>query len=532
MSAGPVIDGADDRRTALAALRRADQRLDDLERWLTEEGGRGTPPQARPKAPGRALRTRWLDASINGLRQDRPELSAASTLVPWQRIALLASAASVVLLAVLAPRVAGTLVVGACVVCYVAAVLFRLRLFVLSLKVDARIMVSEEEARALSDDDLPVYTVMVPAYGEPAIVERLLLAMGGLDYPRDKLDLKLLLEEDDAATVEAVERARVPTWVDVVLVPPAEPRTKPKALNYGLFAARGAFLTIYDAEDRPDPLQLRRAVVALGRCGPDVACLQAELAYFNPGQNMITRWFTLEYRMWFTQFLPGLAQLGAPVPLGGTSNHFRTEVLRDLGGWDPFNVTEDADLGLRLHRLGYRTGVLGSVTLEEANSDFVNWMKQRSRWYKGYLQTWLVHLRHPVDSCRQLGWRQFLRFNLFVGGTPLLAVLNPIFWAMTIVWFVAHPGLIESWFPPVVYYPALLCLIVGNFLFLYAVLLTAVEADQEELTLLSALSMPVYWGMMSMAAIKAALQLVIAPSYWEKTTHGLDEKPPDPKVSP
>jgi len=513
----------------LVALRHADQRLDDLERWLTEQGGRGTLPPARPRPPGRELRARWLDASINGLRHERPELSAASTLVSWQRITLLASIAAVVVLTILSPRLAGTLVIGVCVVCYVAAVLFRLRLFRLSLNVDSSIEVTEAEALALSDDELPVYTVMVPAYGEPAIVERLLAAMGALDYPRDKLDLKLLLEEDDVATVAAVDAAGIPTWIEVILVPPAEPRTKPKALNYGLFAARGELITIYDAEDRPDPLQLRRAVIALGRSAPEVACLQAQLAYFNPGQNLITRWFTLEYRMWFTQFLPGLARLGAPVPLGGTSNHFRTDVLRDLGGWDPFNVTEDADLGLRLHRLGYRTGVLGSVTLEEANSDFVNWMKQRSRWYKGYLQTWLVHLRHPRQSCRELGWRQFLRFNLFVGGTPLLAILNPVFWAMTIVWFVAHPGIIESWFPPIVYYPALLCLVVGNFLFLYAVLLTAVEADQDELTLRAALTIPVYWGMMSMAAVKAALQLVIAPSYWEKTTHGLDEPPPDPR---
>jgi cellulose synthase/poly-beta-1,6-N-acetylglucosamine synthase-like glycosyltransferase len=529
---GRAQGGSALRRDRLASLRRAEQRLDDLEQWLSRDGGLGAPPPPRPRPPRHAQRARWLDASINGLRRERPELSAASTFVRWQRRAVLGAVGVVVLLAILAPRLAGTLVVSVCVICYMASVLFRLRLFGLSLKADSSIEVTEDEARAVKDADLPVYTVMVPAYAEPEVVGRLLEAMGGLDYPRDKLDMKLLLEEDDAATVEAVERAGVPSWVDVVLVPAAQPRTKPKALNYGLFAARGEFLTIYDAEDRPDPLQLRRAVVALRRCAPEIACLQAQLAYFNPGQNMITRWFTLEYRMWFTQFLPGLACLGAPVPLGGTSNHFRTAVLRALGGWDPFNVTEDADLGLRLHRLGHRTGVLGSVTYEEANSDFVNWMKQRSRWYKGYLQTWLVHLRHPAESCRQLGWRQFLRFNLFVGGTPLLAVLNPVFWVMTLVWFVAHPGLIESWFPPIVYYPALLCLVVGNFLFLYAVLLTAVEADQEELTLWAALSMPVYWAMMSMAAVKAALQLVTAPSYWEKTTHGLDAPVADPAAGP
>jgi cellulose synthase/poly-beta-1,6-N-acetylglucosamine synthase-like glycosyltransferase len=226
--------------------------------------------------------------------------------------------------------------------------------------------------------------------------------------------------------------------------------------------------------------------------------------------------------MWFTQFLPGLSLLDAPLPLGGTSNHFRTETLQQIGGWDPFNVTEDADLGLRLHRAGYRTGVLKSRTLEEANSDFVNWVRQRSRWYKGYLQTLLVHLRHPRGMINDIGARSFLRFLLFVGGTPLLALLNPIFWTMTVVWFIGHPAGIKEVFPAPVYYGAVVAWLLGNFAFFYMVLLVSLETDDLGLVAASVLT-PFYWVMMSIAAVKAAWQLATQPNYWEKTVHGLDD---------
>jgi glycosyltransferase involved in cell wall biosynthesis len=206
---------------------------------------------------------------------------------------------------------------------------------------------------------------------------------------------------------------------EVVVVPPVGPRTKPKALNYALLDSTGDIVCIYDAEDRPDPLQLKKVAATFRQLGPEYACVQAELAYFNADENLITRWFAVEYRAWFTQFLPQLSRVEAPIPLGGTSNHFRRELLVQLGAWDPYNVTEDADLGIRLHRQGYRVAVLDSVTYEEANTDFVNWIKQRSRWYKGYAQTYLVHMRHPIRLLRDVGLAGFVRFNLFVGGTPV-----------------------------------------------------------------------------------------------------------------
>jgi cellulose synthase/poly-beta-1,6-N-acetylglucosamine synthase-like glycosyltransferase len=252
--------------------------------------------------------------------------------------------------------------------------------------------------------------------------------------------------------------------------------------------------------------------------------LQAKLSYGNADQNFITRSFTIEYAMWFSFFLPGLVSLNAPIPLGGTSNHFRRAALRALGGWDPYNVTEDCDLGVRMFREGYRTKVLESVTLEEANSDFVNWVKQRSRWYKGYLQTFFIHLRSPVELTREMGWKGVFHLTAFVGATPILAVFNPVFWVLTILWFVAHPVFLLEIFPAPVYYVGLVLWSFGNFLLWYLTLLVARHTMRSGL-IVAAMLVPLYWIMMSIAAVKAGFQLVVTPSFWEKTVHGLTEKP-------
>jgi cellulose synthase/poly-beta-1,6-N-acetylglucosamine synthase-like glycosyltransferase len=268
-------------------------------------------------------------------------------------------------------------------------------------------------------------------------------------------------------------------------------------------------------------LQLRKAALAFSKLPLAVACLQARLGFFNGAQNLITRWFQVEYSMWFRELLPALSKLGAPIPLGGTSNHFRTEVLLDLGAWDPYNVTEDADLGVRLTRAGYRSEVLDSVTLEEANSDFVNWAKQRSRWYKGYLQTFLVHIRDVRSTRRVLGTREFLLLMLFVGGTPLMAMVNPVFWGLTVVWFTVKPAWLMAMYPAPLYYLGLLSWLAGNFLFTFSCMLEAIDVDDS--LFVAALLTPLYWVMMSVAAFKALFQVVFAPAYWEKTRHGLDQ---------
>jgi cellulose synthase/poly-beta-1,6-N-acetylglucosamine synthase-like glycosyltransferase len=462
-----------------------------------------------------------LDASINGLSGKAPELSAATLLTRKQRKGLIAF--GVVFGVTLLVSFTNTMicVMGVITLFYAAAVVNRVVLFATSQRAETVEVVSDEEARAVADEDLPVYTVLVPAYREPEVIGLLLTKLALLEYPVDRLDVKVLLEADDQETIDALGDVDLGDHVEIVLVPPANPRTKPKALNFGLSLAKGELVTIYDAEDQPDPLQLRRAVVALGRLGPEVACLQAKLSYRNVEQNLITRWFTLEYAMWFSLFLPGLVALRSPVPLGGTSNHFRRSALEVMGAWDPHNVTEDADLGIRFEREGFTVRILESTTLEEANSDFVNWVKQRSRWYKGYLQTWIIHMRRPLQLLGELGPMGFLQFNLFIGATPVLAMLNPVFWVMTVVWFVGHPHIIQAIFPAPVFYVGLLCWALGNFTIAYLTVVSCRIIKRVEL-LWAALLMPIYWVMMSIAAAKALVQLVSAPTFWEKTTHGLD----------
>lgn len=468
----------------------------------------------------RDLADERLSRSIYALRDAAPVLSAERTFLARQRNGLVIGLLVVLVASVLWWDVVLPVLIGVVTLAYLSTIVFRASLLYHAARHPELAVVPDDVARAVPDDELPVYTVMIPCYKEPEVVGQLLQGMIDMEYPQDKMDIKLLLEADDHATIAEAEARGAATIAEVLVVPAANPRTKPKALNYGLQSARGEYVTIFDAEDRPDPLQLRKAAIALAAAPDDIACLQAELAYFNPDQNIITRWFTLEYELWFRQFLPGLSRVSAPIPLGGTSNHFRRDVLVAAGGWDPFNVTEDADLGVRLHRLGYRTGMLASVTLEEANSDFVNWIKQRSRWYKGYLQTWLVHMREPVKLAREVGWRGFLRFNLFVGGTPLLAVLNPVFWGLTIAWFALRPTALIQLFPAPVYYTGLGTWLFGNFFFAYTFLLQAYEHPKPRL-FAAALLAPLYWVAMSMAAIKALTQLIFSPQYWEKTTHGL-----------
>lgn len=462
-----------------------------------------------------------LRASTLGLAERVPLVSARSLLWTGQRRGLIAFGVVVLAGAALDPVLTATLFVAIATIVYFTSVCYRFVLFLRSTRSDVVVKVSDEEARSAPDAALPNYTVLIPAFMEPEVITHLLRHIAALEYPQDKLDIKILVEADDHDTLDAIAGGDPGRQFEVVLIPPSEPRTKPKALNYGFALARGDLVAVYDAEDIPDPLQLRRAAVAMSRLGPEVSCLQAKLSYHNVEQNLITRWFTLEYAMWFSFFLPGLAAARAPIPLGGTSNHFRRSALRSLGAWDPFNVTEDADLGIRMHREGLTVGMLDSTTYEEANSDFVNWARQRSRWYKGYLQTFIVHLRSPRELRRELGWSGLGHLFLFVGATPLLALLNPLFWTLTALWFIGKPAFIQEIFPAPVYYPALLCWIFGNFILLYLTVISCRLIRHSEL-LWAALLVPLYWVMMAVAAVKAMWQLVSDPNHWEKTMHGLD----------
>jgi len=463
-----------------------------------------------------------LERSIRGLETLMPEMSARRTLTRGQL--LIAACLAILLVGGLLANALATLVGANLVVTaiFLGVLLYKLHLARHALRRTPLVVVSDEEARAIPDRELPIYSVLMAAYRESEVIADTIRALERLDYPADRLEIMVLLESDDSATIQAARAAEAAGNVQIVLVPGSHPRTKPKACNYGLTQARGDVVTIYDAEDRPEPLQLRRAVAAFRKLGPEVVCLQAKLAYHNATQNLITRLFAIEYLTWFQMLLPALAARGGPVPLGGTSMHIIRPVLDRVGGWDPYNVTEDADLGVRLQRLGYQTEVLDSTTYEEANSDFINWMKQRSRWYKGYLQTWLVHMRHPVRLRRELGTEPFISFSLTVGATPLVALVNPIFWVLTLLWFGLKVHFVQALFPPSVYYAGLLCMVLGNFTLAY-LSAVAIRSTGHSHLLGAVLLSPIYWAMMSVAALKAFVQLVSAPHFWEKTTHGLDK---------
>lgn len=471
---------------------------------------------AAPEADARALQ---LHEATHGLLERTPALSAHRVLTLGQQILGGLVVAAALVMGLLWPLLLLRVIIGVVIAGYVVTLGYRVLLFAYGTRGGHLVRVSDTEALSIPDHELPRYTVLVPAFREPLIGE-LVDNLAALDYPAHLLDVRLLLEADDHDTVAAARASNPPAHVSIVLVPPSQPRTKPKACNFGIADADGELVTIYDAEDLPDPLQLRRAVAALRWLGPAYACVQAKLNYFNATQNLLTRWFTVEYGTWFAYLLPGLVALRAPLPLGGTSNHFRTDVLREVGGWDPFNVTEDADLGMRLHRAGYRVGVLDSLTLEEANSDPINWIKQRSRWYKGYLQTFLVHVRQPLQVARELRGQGLAGLLLFVAGTPLLTACNAIFWLLTAMWFAGRPGWLAALFPPAVYYLGLFCFVAGNFAVVYMNVFAVRHMRRPDL-LGAALLSPLYWVLMSLAAIKAVVQLVLNPSYWEKTTHGL-----------
>lgn len=305
------------------------------------------------------------------------------------------------------------------------------------------------------------------------------------------------------------------------MVPQGSPQTKPRALNYALQFCHGSLLTIYDAEDVPEPNQLRDVAREFLRTDNTLACLQAQLTAYNPNENWLTRQFTAEYATLFGLILPALAALNLPLTLGGTSNHFRTHILREIGGWDAHNVTEDADLGLRLARLGFRTGVVQSLTHEEANTQLGNWLGQRARWLKGFMQTWLVHMRNPVRTARELGPTGFWTLQALTAGIFFSALFHPFFIALT-VWFlvVDQPHASMSTM-------LLAGLNLEVFVLGYGVAMLAGAKALRQRGLkgwwFTIATMPFYWVLMSIAAWMAVWQLIFAPFKWNKTEHGLSK---------
>ncbi len=463
--------------------------------------------------------------------------SAYETFRGWQKPALVLIAIAVVASLIIWPVPFLIAFNAVATVCYFAIIAFRFYTIQRGERKAKTVLdIADDDVRAVDDATLPVYTILSPLYQEAETVVQFLRAMAQMDYPFEKLDIRVLLEEDDTETRVAAlrEKARMgnPEAIQIIVVPDALPKTKPKACNYGLWGARGDYLVIYDAEDIPEPDQLKKALIAFARLPDETVCIQAKLNYFNAEQNLLTRFFTAEYSMWFDLFLPGLFATGAPIPLGGTSNHFKMSALRTLGGWDPFNVAEDADLGMRIVRGGMSTAVMDSTTWEEANSRVGNWIRQRSRWVKGYMQVWVVAMRHPFGMLRTLGlWRTF-GFHATVGGTPFVLLLNPLYWLLTVLYALTAWGLVPRLFPTPIFLVSLLTAVIGNLTFIYLSICGLLKRERYALVPLMFLS-PFYWVLQSIAAWKAFYQLLVKPHYWEKTTHNLSALPHvEPQANP
>ena len=456
------------------------------------------------------------------LMEDQPDASAQQLLSKEAKMVCLFGFFMLLAGAFLFPSSAILTLNVATIIAFIALASLRL----LSVKIGRQLVPRNTAGiERTSDRDLPLYTIMVPLLQEADVLPILMDAIQKLDYPLAKLDIKLVLEETDQGTIEAARNLALPGNVELILVPPSHPLTKPKACNYALEFARGEFLVVYDAEDIPGPAQLREAVQAFKTGGPRLACVQAPLAYYNWDENWLTRHFAIEYASLFDLLLPALARFGLPFPLGGTSTHFRTYILKKVGAWDPYNVTEDADLGFRLCEHGYKTSVISTATLEEANCLLPNWIRQRSRWLKGWMQTYIVRMRKPRQTYAALGPVGFVILQIVTGGFLLSALAHPLFYVLLLWMFVNGFTSMEGVGPAIMGLLNLSVLFIG---FGAAIIAGLVGAQRRGLTGLGrhVFTMPLYWLLISTGAYKALHQLFSRPHYWEKTVHGVSAQMP------
>ncbi len=380
-------------------------------------------------------------------------------------------------------------------------------------------------SRMLRDYELPSYTVMIAVYKEAEIAPQLVASMEALDYPREKLQLLFLVEEEDKETQEAL-REHMPSWMHLFVVPEGGPKTKPRALCHGLKVASGELVTVFDAEDRPESDQLRKAASRFAELPEKVACLQARLAVDHVNDQFIVRQFAIEYAALFNSLLPWLSAQNVILPLGGTSNHFRRVVLEQIMAWDAYNVTEDADLGVRLARCGFVISMIDSTTWEEAPTTWKVWHGQRARWLKGWMQTMLVAMRDPVQTGRDLGVRSFAVLQLYFAGIFITLFAHPVFMLLAVSYGF---GLIP---------PPLDATLVGDCVFVTAcitggvglassVISSSVATKKQGIAIdfWDLLFVPAYWFMQSLAFFTAIYDLVWRPFHWRKTAHGAAKRP-------
>ena len=475
-----------------------------------------TPPSALTSAvfKARAAAIAWRAA--NELPQAEPDHSYRNGFTAGQVAVVAVLTGLAVFLATLGPAAALSIAMTLSSVMLLSMIAFRI-----AAALEPATIAPARSTERLPDRDLPVYTVIVPLYRERRALKRLIAAVSALDYPAAKLDVKLVIEADDRETAQALARLNLPGFVQILVAPAGLPKTKPRALNVALPLAQGAYTVVYDAEDVPDPHQLRLAVAAFARVPPDVACLQARLVIDNTDDSMLTRFFTVEYAALFDVMNPALATFDMPVPLGGTSNHFRTGILRGLHGWDAWNVTEDADLGIRLALAGYRVADLPSATLEEAPATVRAWLKQRTRWMKGYMQTCITHGRRPAQALRALGFPRFMGAVTMTFGALLAALGYPFFVVHAIVSF-ANGTLMRAGTPFEALQAAVgLTLFVAGLFAMMAPAAVAIRHRRLRRCLAYVPLLPLYYVLVSIAAWRGLAELLLDPFRWNKTEHGL-----------
>lgn len=492
-----------------------------LEKLLTSkpELGENFAIAARSTIRNVVWRLNDLDRAISvvrNLHDTKPDMSAKMLITNWQSFYLGILCLGFCLLIYFQPNVIFLALHAFLSLVYLSFNLLKLSAgFFLYIEKDPQRLPSQS-------DNLPTYTILIALYKEERVAKQLISAMNRLDWPKSKLDIKLICEVEDTTTINALIDADPGPQFEIIRVPRLQPRTKPKALQYAMTAAKGEFVAVYDAEDRPHPEQLMEAYREFEQHGNDLACLQAPLVISNADTGWLAGLFSLEYSGLFRRLIPLLAHFDLPIPLGGTSNHFRKIALLDVGGWDPCNVTEDADLGIRLYCEGYYTGVLKRPTLETAPTEIPVWIRQRTRWLKGWMQTWLVLMRHPLRLLEKRGIVGFIIMQVMIGGMLIAALAHPfafIFIGYTLYKALFGGILSSTLIEFALIYLDVFNLIGGYFIFLFVGASALIPAQKKKLKTRWLFLPPLYWLLMSFAGWRALSQLPLRSQFWEKTPH-------------
>ena len=436
-------------------------------------------------------------------------------------------------LAVTAPKMAVAFIFGCAFFVFACNMALKIAAFIQTRQADRRAQytATPTDRTTQAKPFLPVVTLLVPLYKEPEVTPILLSNLTKLTYPAERLDVILAIEADDTSTRSALARCNLPPWVRVVQVPQGYPRTKPRALNFALNFAKGSIVGIYDAEDRPDRDQIARITQHFANVPHDVACLQGRLDYYNSSHNALSRCFTVEYATWFRVILPGFQRLGLFVPLGGTTVFLRRDALEHIGAWDAHNVTEDAELGLRLARHGYRTEIVETTTFEEAAAAIPAWIRQRARWQKGHLMTWLAAMQRPRQLWHDLGTWRFIGVHVQLLCAMLGFAMAPLLWSILVKPFgVWHP--LDTFLTPV-HYGVLGMIMMVGFGISLALGIYATRAAHLRNVRFWAIMMEFYHILGTLSVWRAVVEMLVSPFFWHKTQHGqfgAANTPVDPSI--